>query len=224
MSSRFSGCFHGSTQVITKSGVKSLDKVKVGEEIAVGISNASVIYSKVIDFLHRDPHFVANFIQINTSSNNSLLVTEEHLVFRHTWAPVYASSIVPGDFIWIMSDNENLEKCIVTAINFVTLKGVYAPLTIAGTIVADRVVSSCYAVINSHDLAHVVFWPLRLAYELRDIVELFFRYLRFPALNGNVTYIINKESSFQSKNKDSYIHWYAVFLCKLSGIFITICK
>lgn len=49
----------------------------------------------------------------------------------------------------------------IVSVNFVTRRGIYAPLTREGNIVVNSVVASCYAVINDQELAHLSFAPVR---------------------------------------------------------------
>lgn len=68
-------------------------------------------------------------------------------------------NLVPGD------DGETTPTTIrfdqIVSVNYVTRKGIYAPLTREGNIVVNSVVASCYAVISDHELAHMSFAPVR---------------------------------------------------------------
>ncbi|KAJ3584432.1 hypothetical protein NHX12_014927 [Muraenolepis orangiensis] len=68
--------------------------------------------------------------------------------------------------------------------------GAYAPLTAHGTLVVDGVLASCYAAVDSHELAHAAFWPLRVL-------------LRWWVAAGG--------------HQDRGLHWYARFLRWLGG-------
>jgi len=46
----------------------------------------------------------------------------------------------------------------------VRAQGIYAPLTVAGTIVVDGVAASCYASTRSHTAAHAAMKPMRTMY------------------------------------------------------------
>lgn len=49
----------------------------------------------------------------------------------------------------------------IVKVNYVTRRGIYAPLTREGNIVVNSIVASCYAVISDHDMAHISFAPVR---------------------------------------------------------------
>nr|CUS58508.1 hedgehog B transcription factor [Cupiennius salei] len=218
--STFSGCFHGTSQVITKTGKKFLHELEVGEEILSSEDSRVLSFSKVIGFLHRDPYFPTNFIRLHTS-NHTLLVTNKHLVFQRNEA-VFAEEIITGDVVLIASNNGTLSESVVTAVNYSYLRGVYAPMTETGTVVVDGILNSCYAVIDNHDLAHFAFLPLRLMHKAQDSVPL--------VINEIFKFVIAKVWPIDvlkwddNTTEDPYIHSYVKFLCGLSGLFVTICK
>lgn len=49
----------------------------------------------------------------------------------------------------------------IVSVDYITRKGIYAPLTREGNIVVNSVVASCYAVISDHYMAHMSFAPVR---------------------------------------------------------------
>lgn len=49
----------------------------------------------------------------------------------------------------------------IVSVDYITKKGIYAPLTREGNIVVNYVVASCYAVISDHYMAHMSFAPVR---------------------------------------------------------------
>jgi len=73
--------------------------------------------------------------------------------------------------------------------------GLYAPLTSSGNIVIDDVISSCYAEVTSHSLAHLAMAPVRVAYS-------FARYFGLP----------RTATSVESSQSGSGIHPYASLL------------
>lgn len=225
--SRFSGCFHGSSNVITKEGLKPLSEIHVGDEVLSTWDKHVATFNRVVGFLHTDPHHLTTFIHIQTSSNNSLLITKEHLIFKR-YTAVKAEDINIGDFVLVTNDTRTFNMNKVTSIRHVNMSGVYAPLTEAGTIVIDGVLNSCYAVINSHDIAHLAFLPLRLFYKIinfipsniYDILTSDFISSSSSSLSSFFNIEINRPHANDNQSK---IHWYARFLCELSGIFMQVC-
>lgn len=151
---------------------------------------------------------------------HKLLVTENHLIFRGLEA-IRAKDVATGDVITTVSHNGTFVESIVTSVKIVHLTGVYAPLTESGTIVVEGVLCSCYAVVNSHNLAHAAFLPLRILYRIRDngysviyyVCNLISGWLRLKYVDMKNDGVI-----------DCYIHWYARFLCEFSDMFVRICE
>jgi len=107
-----------------------------------------------------------------TTSNRQLHVSEEHLV-----------SVVKNGQVSFVQAREvqvgtNLLECdvdpnnaqgaswgnVVQRIERVPMPGIYAPLTMEGTIVVDGVGASCYAATHSHKVAHAAMKPMRHMY------------------------------------------------------------
>jgi len=77
---------------------------------------------------------------------------------------VMAKEVKVGDYIF-KSNNGSVSPVIVSSIAVKQYKGAYAPATMDGTVVVNDIVVSNYAGV-SHNVAHAVFAPLRLAYKI----------------------------------------------------------
>lgn len=205
------GCFTGNSTVEVAGGrKKKMSELKVGDEVAT-YDNGKIVYSEVITFLDRSPENRRQFLEINTASTN-LRVTPQHLLIRvknnNTLENVFAARIKPGDVLLVSSEKGELHQETVISSELVLDKGVFAPLTKTGTVIVDRVVASCYAVIESQTIAHFAFAPLRLYVNAKEAISRFYSLVTF------------RHSSVHSKETAvKGIPWYPLFLYKFSSYF-----
>ena len=94
---------------------------------------------------------------------NTILLSPQHLIFRKqnstsSVSVIFASEIEPGDLV--SNGSDSFDETVIR-VTMVTEKGVYAPLTLEGTMIVDGVLVSCYASWHSHDAAHLAMAPLR---------------------------------------------------------------
>jgi len=166
----FSGiiCFAGDTQVqvVTEEEEgrvfpRAMELLRVGDRIVVGGSSGSSssssktchVVEPVIAWLHRDLFQEAPFVEVSGGAR----MTPNHLVFSENPGNkfVQAQDLV-GDQDWTWG------------------RGVYAPLTPSGTLIAGGILCSCYAVTHQadfslfyalageHNLLHGLTLPLRM--------------------------------------------------------------
>ncbi|TKS66500.1 Indian hedgehog B protein [Collichthys lucidus] len=178
------GCFPGEASVTLESGgQKSISDLRPGERVLASAGSdgsGELVYSEVLAFLDRDPVTWKLFYTLHTEAGARLSLTAAHLVFvsegncsegavpaRGALRTVYASDARPGQCV-LVSEGEagqRLGEGRLSRITRVTVRGsrgAFAPLTQQGTLVVDGVVTSCYAVLEQHSLAHWAFSPLRL--------------------------------------------------------------
>lgn len=174
------GCFPATALVTVEDGsVKTMDRLQPGEKVlASSESDGSgmLIYSEVITFLDRDPSAEKQFYTIETDSGAKLSLTAAHLLFvtegncsgpavSAELKSVFASDVLPGQcVVSTRGAGQQGHLSRVTRIQIQEDKGVFAPLTRHGTVVVNSVVSSCYAAVDQHWLAHWAFGPLRVLY------------------------------------------------------------
>ncbi|KAL6260171.1 hypothetical protein P5V15_007705 [Pogonomyrmex californicus] len=216
------GCFPGKSLVRTEDGgTKRLDEVRLGERIAALDSRGDVVYSEVIAFLDRSPSERRQFIRLTTKSGRVLTLTPAHLVPVEGRSSVFAASVQPGDRI-IVSDHTGAVGVInevdsqlrwdtVVETKLVLEEGVYAPLTMEGTLVVDDVVASCYAVVNSQSVAHYSFLPLRLWH---SVASFFVQRLGEPQ---QVARPSNASRTEPTTGRGEGVHWYASMLYSMSS-------
>ena len=149
---------------------KRLSDLSIGDTVlSVNSASGELEFSPVILFLDRDPRELRQFYRLLTEKGHSLTLTPEHLIYSHfaedagpaEFEAVYAKDVQEGDFVLVSNGRGQLEKARVTSVEMRVLTGVYAPLTSAGNLVVDNVVASCYAVVDSQNIAHAAFAPLR---------------------------------------------------------------
>ncbi|KAM6893456.1 indian hedgehog B protein-like [Xenentodon cancila] len=172
------GCFPGDASVTLEGGAqKSLSDLQPGERVLASSGSdgsGDLVFSEVLTFLDQDPTMPTLFYNLQTEAGAELSLTAAHLIFvsegncsegavpaHGALKATYASDTRPGQCLLVSMGKVGR----LSRINRVSVrmgKGVFAPLTLKGTVVVDGVVASCYAVVDHHWLAHWAFAPLRL--------------------------------------------------------------
>ncbi|XP_066581920.1 sonic hedgehog protein-like [Prorops nasuta] len=202
------GCFPARSLVRTSEGEqKRLDEVQVGERIAALDSRGKIVYSEVIAFLDRQPSERRQFVRLSTESKQELTLTPSHLVPVSSRGTVFAAQIKPGDRILVRDDGTNqlddrLRWDVVVETKLVLEEGVFAPLTTEGTVVVDNVVASCYALLDSQQLAHSAFWPLRTWTRVRSL------------------FVVQRHPEIRQDDQPVGVHWYASMLYTVFSYFL----
>lgn len=167
------GCFSPHDTVIKADGntLEYVKDLRVGDTVLAISATGQLVYSPVITFIDKSPDKEMYFLKIETE-NNKLFLTPTHLIFRQTSSggslasskAVFASNIKTGDYVFVLSSNMSMIPERVDGVSSVSIRGAYAPLTAEGTIVVNNVATSCYAVVENHNLLHTAFAPLRYIY------------------------------------------------------------
>jgi len=160
---RSKNCFSGATTVFVKNkGLISMNQLQIGDAVL----SADHEYDTVYSFGHYSEARAAEYQLFLPSM---LQVSPNHLVFLQEGNAVTASSVKVGDVL--------LHGGIVTGIQTVTARGVYAPFTSSGTIMVNGVGASCYVSLQGsesltigsfstglshHFLAHALLLPRRM--------------------------------------------------------------
>ncbi|KAM4623666.1 tiggy-winkle hedgehog protein [Polymixia lowei] len=181
------GCFPGSSSVILADGrVKPVGDLEPGDQVLAADPEGNIVSSDFLMFMDRDTKIRRQFYVLETETpRRKLTLTAAHLVFitnnnnnnNNNTADgsdikaVFASSVTPGQRIVVMDeDAHRLVAVTVTRIYVEEHEGSYAPVTSHGTILVDRVLVSCYAVVEDHALAHRAFAPYRLGRAFTSII------------------------------------------------------
>ena len=219
----------------------AITELRLGDRVAaLNPTTGRLVYSEVLLFLDRDPDQQRRFITLRTASGLRMSLTETHLIHvaatsgcleTMCFRPSYAGSVEVGHRVLVASaagdDEFHVEEVI--AVSTESYRGVYAPLTAAGTLVVDNVVVSCYAVIDSQRVAHAAFGPLRVVANMctafRHLVS-WSSLLRSSSGGSTVPRTLTSGASSTLSESDSSIstatrtvedtlvgvHWYADFL------------
>ncbi|NXU23655.1 SHH protein, partial [Thalassarche chlororhynchos] len=171
------GCFPGSATVhLEQGGTKLVKDLSPGDRVLAADAEGRLLYSDFLAFLDREDGSHKLFYVIETRQPRArLLLTAAHLLFvapQHNQSQagtpssqaLFASHVRPGQRVYVLG--EGGRQLLPAAVHSVSLReeasGAYAPLTAQGTILINRVLASCYAVIEEHSWAHWAFAPFRL--------------------------------------------------------------
>jgi hypothetical protein len=185
-------CFPEMAMVLLECGRHiPMAQLRSGDRIAAmsGLTNR-LVFSEVLVFLDRDPDCQHQFVTLLTDQGSRLSLTQTHLIYAAAedkeesslscFKPIYAGSVTVGQRVLVLSKKghdaslgkkghdassagDAFQIEVVMSVSMDRLRGAYAPLTAAGTIIVNNVVASCYADIDSQRVAHAALWPVRLA-------------------------------------------------------------
>ena len=165
------GCYPASATFIDVAGRRrQMESLLLGEEVQV-ITNKGVTSKPVITFIHRQPDLFQEFLQITTLRYKKILkITEDHLIFvekNGKEAAIPARDVKIGDMVYVkVGGQEMLVKDAVQGVSIVFERGVYAPVTLSGTILVNDVNTSCYCDVLSHVWFHRAMGAARAVYHL----------------------------------------------------------
>lgn len=152
-------------------------------ELAIGdrvmtydVHTGHLYYDDIISFLHRSETGGAHFVHIQLDGGDIISLTARHLIYTVSGhqdtlelkqlVPRFAESVKPGDLVAFVNGSDVNSHVSLRRINAVSQTmadyGLYAPLTTSGNIVVNSIVTSCYAQVNSHRIAHWTMTPLRV--------------------------------------------------------------
>lgn len=164
-------CFSSNGLVRTSQNeTKFMKDLKMGD--LVQTANG---FSKLIGWMHKEEERSAEFYIFKNSLGLDFKVTGEHLVGIEKNGHIQyirAEEITRNDFLVGLDDHGRKFLQKIDRIDKIKDIGIYAPLTDDGTIVVDGQLASCYAVINSHQIGHLVFTPIRWISRWTSIIPL----------------------------------------------------
>lgn len=223
------GCFPGDSIVTTGAGQRKLMKdLRVGESVLALTDDGRLRPSKVLLFLDRSETARTEYVKLVTDTGKSITATPTHLVLR--WEkpersqirhanPVYAKRVRINDTLLTVVDGNRLRTERVVDVRRVEKPGLYAPLTVDGTVVVDDVVASCYAVIDNQWLAHLAFLPARMVAAARASLRRVLWRLAHPLQSADAS-IQDLDVVPDAVQPADGIHWYPRMLYAISDYVI----
>lgn len=154
------GCFSAtSTVTVLGKGIIQMRHLQIGDEVLTGNSNQyRAKYSRVYAFGHHSINARTKFYQISTTAAGVLPIemTGDHLVFvQGKVNPVRADAVQVDDVLV----GENGSGLFVKSVTTVEKSGLYAPMTLSGSLLVNGIVSSNYiALQDTHEEFAQLFW------------------------------------------------------------------
>ncbi|XP_069770874.1 LOW QUALITY PROTEIN: sonic hedgehog protein [Narcine bancroftii] len=176
------GCFPASARVSLENGdTKQVKDLRAGDRVLAADEFGNLLYSDFVMFLDRAEDVQKVFYVIETREpRRKLALTAAHLLFvghsssegQIVLKATFASEVRSGQLVYIADgDRHRLRAARVHKVYLEEMPGAYAPLTVQGTLVVNQVLTSCYAMIEEHTLAHWAFAPVRMRYAARSLLQ-----------------------------------------------------
>uniref|UniRef100_A0AC35G261 Hint domain-containing protein n=1 Tax=Panagrolaimus sp. PS1159 TaxID=55785 RepID=A0AC35G261_9BILA len=156
-------CFSGDTIVkIFNYEEKRLDEISLNDWILTAGDN-KIGFSKVLSWLHKMPNETAEFLKFTLENGKSLKMTQKHFIYKtdclannitnfkshhFLYEKIQAGNIQLSDCILFMNDDTKFIPTRISKIEKIQEKGIYAPLTDNGNIIANNIFASCYSEID----------------------------------------------------------------------------
>jgi hypothetical protein len=164
-------CFSGSNFVeVQDKGIMPMDALQTGDLVKTGINEDGKSQNlPVISSMHMNPHAEVEFRQIysNVSPTVPLEISNDHFLYLHDDKVVRARDVQVGDIL----KGDGTSGTVVTYIQNIQRKGLYAPATENGKIWVSGVTASSYIALMDDDimspnmqivLSHMALSPLRM--------------------------------------------------------------
>jgi len=154
------GCFGPTSTVETRSGVKAITELSIGDQIRTASDNMmNTSFTEFLGWLDREEVSPVKMLQLFTSSNYpAITLTASHLVFTSNTTK-YAGDLVPGDTL-LQWDGVEMVELEISMIKTSKEAGYWAPLTRAGTLLVNNLLVSCYAS-YPHTLSDIAMTPIK---------------------------------------------------------------
>ncbi len=120
-----------------------------------------VRFSAVNFWIHADEQVTAEFTQITTESGKRISMTWNHLIYRSAaceqpLSTVFASRVAVGDCLRV-SDGVASRFETVSRVDRTRKRGIYAPVTVEGSLFVNGISASCYANHENEDIQRFIY-------------------------------------------------------------------
>ncbi len=145
------------------AGHKLIDALQIGDRVMTLNDQQQLVATEVIMLMDVDADVDTLFLDIHTSNNKSVRVSASHLVALADGRFKFARELRPQHDTLLTYD-ATTQSAVAVPVATVLIERTHsysAPLTSAGTLLANGVLVSCYAVAPNHQLAHAAMAPVR---------------------------------------------------------------
>jgi len=175
------GCFHGSSFVQTaEHGILTIQELAEeyqNARILTANAKGEFLYSPIKYWLHANPTLKHDYLEIRTNENEyTLSITPEHLMYTvenektdfHFRKVVQAAELKVDDLILIHSSNGELIASKILEIKAMQKEGIYAPVTVEGSLLVNNVLASSYTIFKNEYLQELF---LDATFGYRRVIE-----------------------------------------------------
>ncbi|UJR27313.1 hypothetical protein I4U23_008606 [Adineta vaga] len=193
-------CFSLDDTVQTSDGDEiSIRNLQIGQKVLAFDHIDQIISTEIIAMLHYENNSQALFYTFTTESGHQLSLTSEHLIYIGNQSYIQARHIDSKVHqLFTIEQNGLLKSSAIRSIDVQLKYGYATPITQHGTLLVNRISSSCYASIHHHSIGHIAMAPLRWIHQTKQIFGL----------------IDTKETN------ENGIHWYPKALNNIVHTFI----
>ncbi|KAK3590788.1 hypothetical protein CHS0354_038726 [Potamilus streckersoni] len=167
---RRSDCFPPDGLVTLHDGrTITIADLRIGHKVLSNAASGTLEYSEVYFFAHLNPNVSNEYINLRTFKQNIKLSPQHHIyiVRNGHMKTIAAREVKIGDRILVLNkESLSFLNESITEISISTEFGVYAPITMSGTIVVNNILASCYVDLVPPVYSHPMLWPLRQLYRL----------------------------------------------------------
>ncbi|CAF3513673.1 unnamed protein product [Rotaria socialis] len=171
-------CFFGEDTVrMVDGGYQPIAKLNPGDRVwSLGV-NGKMVEDEIVMIMHMEPNTTALFYTFTTIDGQSISMTAAHLIqtlipsslsFNMTVAFLPASKITLDHRLFVSGNNNPISIARIITIHRV---GIYAPLTLSGTLLVNNISASCF--IEAYGVNHEV------QYNFFKLFILYYRFTRW---------------------------------------------